>query len=954
MKRIISCVFFAVVILLAGKVYSQNPVTLNGHVKNSKTHENLPAVSVTVKGTSSATFTNENGTFKLVTAQKLPFTLVISSIGYANKEVQATSDGQMIEIEIDPSFTLGQDIVVAASRVPERILESPVSIERVSSTTIRQSPASSYYDVIGNLKGVDMTTSSLTFKTPSTRGFNGSGNTRFNQLVDGMDNEAPGLNFSVGAVIGLTELDVDNMELLSGASSALYGSGGMNGTLLINSKDPFKYQGVSLQVKEGVMNINNPARSASVYNDYTFRWAQKLSEKVAFRISAQYIEGNDWVASDSTNYNTNTGKMIPGTRITDPNYNGVNVYGDETSVDIRASSSPFIQGVIASLPQNQQQEVTQIMTPFLNSSFNVSRTGYKESDIIDPQTKNIRISGGLFYKINDKLTASFMGYYGTGNTVYTGADRFALKNLQMGQYKFELKSKNWFVHAYTTQENSGDAFDATVNTQLFNEAWKPSYNPANAAGSWYPQYAGAFVQGAVGVFQQVYAAELNAGQSQQAAAAAAEQAVISNATALNNAARSYADVGRPVAGTAAFNQLFNQVAKIPIPNGGHFLDRSDLYDIEGQYNFTDALGLANKGTDILAGASWKQYVLNSQGTLFADTAGKIHINEVGAYLQASQKFFSDVLKLTASGRYDKSDNFKGRVTPRFSAVIKVAQDQNFRVSFQTAYRFPSTQNQYINLKTGSGILIGGLPSFRDFYHFNTNPVYTLSSFQAFAASGDPTKLQVQQFGTYKPESSSSFEVGYKGLFANKILLDVYSYYGQYKDFLGRITVLQSSTGTAAGLANPIPYSISVNSSNKVNTYGYGFSLEYLMMNNFYINTNFYSDDITNVPVDFDPQFNTPKYRFNFGFGNSGFGKNKLMGFNVIYRWQDAFNYTGDFISGPVAAFGTIDAQVSYKVPKAKLLFKLGGTNILNHYYMNAAGNPSIGALYYLSIGYNVF
>src|SRR5205085_6004350 len=128
---------------------------------------------------------------------------------------------------------------------------SPVTIERVNSAAIRNSATTSYYDVVANLKGVDMVTSSFTFKTPSTRGFNGSGNLRFNQFVDGMDNQAPGLNFSVGSIIGLTDLDVESMELLPGASSALYGSGGENGTLLINSKSPFKYQGLSFQIKEG-------------------------------------------------------------------------------------------------------------------------------------------------------------------------------------------------------------------------------------------------------------------------------------------------------------------------------------------------------------------------------------------------------------------------------------------------------------------------------------------------------------------------------------------------------------------------------------------------------------------------------------------------------------------------------------------------------------------------------
>ena len=110
-----------------------------------------------------------------------------------------------------------------------------------------------------------MHTASLTFRTITTRGFISSGNTRLNQLIDGMDNQAPGLNFAVGNIVGLTELDVDNIELLSGASSALYGSGGMNGTVLITSKNPFKYQGLSFNLKQGIMHVDGIKLKASPY-----------------------------------------------------------------------------------------------------------------------------------------------------------------------------------------------------------------------------------------------------------------------------------------------------------------------------------------------------------------------------------------------------------------------------------------------------------------------------------------------------------------------------------------------------------------------------------------------------------------------------------------------------------------------------------------------------------------
>ncbi|MEX6687016.1 TonB-dependent receptor [Danxiaibacter flavus] len=949
--RILTILLSPLITLMA---VGQNAITITGTVKNASTKETLPAVSVLIKNSNSGTFTDEKGRFRFTSTQAPPFTLVFASIGFRTQEMQYTGVNQVVEVSLAPSYVLGEDIVVAASRVPERIMESPVSIERVNTATIRNAPATSYYDVIGNLKGVDMTTSSLTFKTPTTRGFSGSGNTRLNQIVDGMDNQAPGLNFSVGSVIGLTELDVESMELLGGASSALYGPGGMNGTIIINSKDPFKYTGLSVQVKGGVMNINSPVQDASAYQDYSLRWAHKIGEKFAFKVAAQYVRANDWAAYDSSNYNVNTFSVKGGNRMSDPNYNGVNVYGDETTLDIRSSQTPFIQGVIATLPAQQQPVVTQIMQPFLASPLSVSRTGYKEQNVIDPVTKNLKVSGGIYYKLTDKLTASLSGYWGTGNTVYTGSDRYSLKNMKMGQYKLELKSTNWFIRGYTTQENAGDSYNATVATQLTNEAWKPSYSAANPAGSWYPQFAGALVQGAVTVFQTAYQAAIAAGQNQQQAAATAEAAVISNTAMLYNASRSFADQGRPAAGSDQFKQFFNAVVKKPIPQGGLFVDRSNLYMVEGQYNLTDRLKLRDKGTDILVGGNWKQYVLNSEGTLFADTAGKIHINEFGAYAQISQKLFKDVLKLTVSGRYDKNENFEGKFTPRISGVIRVAKDQNIRLSYQTAYRFPTTQNQWINLQTGSAFLIGGLPQLREGHHFDTNPVYTQASFLAFAQSGDPSKLQVQQFGTYKPETSNSYEVGYKGLFNQRVLVDAYVYYARYKDFLGRLNVFQSSTGTPQGLANPTVYSVAVNSNNKVSTYGYGVSLEYLLEHNFFINANLFSDEITDVPENFQAQFNTPKYRTNIGFGNNGFGYQKRWGFNVIYRWQDDYFNESTFISGNVSAFSTLDAQVSYKFPAIKSLIKLGGTNITNHYYINSYGNPRIGGLYYVSFGYNVF
>src|SRR5438046_8334475 len=245
--------------LIAGTIsiaaFAQN-IIVSGTVHNNSTKETVPAVSVLVKETNQGTYTDDKGNFK-ITVGKLPVTLVFSSVGYDDNEISVTTASSSLTVDLTPATTLGQEVVIAATRTPQRILESPVSIERMSNRDIRNIATPIYYDAIANLKGVDLTTSSLTFKTPSTRGFNGSGNLRFNQLIDGIDNQAPGLNFAVGSIVGPTSLDADNMELLQGASSALFGSGGMNGTLLINSKSPFKYQGLSLDRKSTRLNSSH-------------------------------------------------------------------------------------------------------------------------------------------------------------------------------------------------------------------------------------------------------------------------------------------------------------------------------------------------------------------------------------------------------------------------------------------------------------------------------------------------------------------------------------------------------------------------------------------------------------------------------------------------------------------------------------------------------------------------
>ncbi|MET3114788.1 outer membrane receptor protein involved in Fe transport [Pedobacter sp. CG_S7] len=964
-KKITQAVFMLLVCFAVVSSAQAQSILVSGTVTDKLTKEPIPGVGITVKGKTVGTATDGSGNFSFNTTEKVPFSIVISYIGYISMEKVITANNIRIEVELESTAILGQEVVISASRTPERILESPVTIERMSAASIKETPAASFYDAISNMKGVEMSTQSLTFKSINTRGFNSNGNTRFNQFVDGMDNQAPGLNFSVGNIVGLSELDVDNVELLPGAASALYGAGGINGTLLMTSKNPFDYQGVSFQYKTGVNHVNDGKNAVEPFNQMDLRVAKAWNKKFGIKSTFSFLQAKDWFASDTRNFDRIGRQLKSGDRNSDPNYDGVNVYGDEINQNMinvsQSVASQTIAGILkatggtlniknlldVSLPttataaqqaaflgnlpaalrgtvQNYLPFYFGLRTNTIPNQF-VSRTGYAEQDLVDYDTKSLKTSNTLNYRFSKSLEAIAQLNWGTGTSVYTGTDRYSLRNFNIGQYKLELKGQDFFLRAYTTQERSGEAYNATILGTFINEAWKPST-------TWFPQYIANYLGARA------------AGQPDAAA---------------QSFARSQADVGRLMPGSAGFETAKSVITAKPIgpQNGAKFNDKTNLYHYEGMYNFTNML---NNAVEFQVGASYRNYFLHSDGTIFDDATRDITIDEYGAFAQAGKKMFSDKLKLTVAGRYDKSKNFEGRFTPRVTGVYTVAPNNNIRASYQTGYRNPTTQDQYIDLAVGGGStrLIGGLPELVNKYGLLTNKPVTAASYRAFlatAAGGAPNPAVLQTYNLdpkgIRPESVQSFELGYKGLLGTNLLIDTYGYYSIYKDFIGGVDLYQNPIpdATATPAKTTTKFTVPINLSEQLKSYGAAFGLDYIF-GKFNASGNVSYNKIGSLPENFINSFNTPEIRYNLGLGSKEIIKN--FGFNVQYRWQDKFMWNSTFSSGEVPAYSTFDAQVNLKIPSVNSIVKLGGSNVLNKYYQTSFGNPQVGAIYYLSFAFN--
>jgi len=312
-------------LFFCGVSFAQN--TISGTVTDTK-NQSVAGANVKVVGSYEATSTGFDGKFLLKTKNAFPFTIEVSMVGFASQNIEVTSKDQEIVVALDEQSTSLNEIVVSASRAPEKVLESPVTIERMGLKEIKNTTAATFYDGLENLKDVHFNTSSFSFKSINTRGFATVANTRFMQLVDGMDNSSPALNFVLGNLLGVSDIDVQNVEILPGASSALYGANAFNGIMFMNSKSPFTKEGISTYFKYG-QTVQETAGTNNFF-DFGVRAGKKFSEHFAAKANFTHIEAKEWIASDKTDLTTNQA----GTSF-NPNYDGLNVYGDEVSTNIK-------------------------------------------------------------------------------------------------------------------------------------------------------------------------------------------------------------------------------------------------------------------------------------------------------------------------------------------------------------------------------------------------------------------------------------------------------------------------------------------------------------------------------------------------------------------------------------------------------------------------------------------
>jgi outer membrane receptor for ferrienterochelin and colicins len=275
--------------------------TVSGKVTDAQTKEAIIGANVYLEGTNSGTVTDESGKYELSTSPG-NYVLIISYVGYGNQTQKLSlSGGQNFTADfmLEVSNLLGQEVIVSASRAAEKITNAPATVSVINARSISELPSFNVAELLGRQRGLDYVRSGILGIGVNARGFNSAFNPKNLQVNDGRFSTLIATGLPLGALSTTVKEDIERIEVVLGPSSALFGPNAHNGLINTITKNPRTSQGTTLamgftsSLQDGVFGETPHAMS------YRLRHAQKLSDKISFKVSGEYTQGQEFSFIDS-------------------------------------------------------------------------------------------------------------------------------------------------------------------------------------------------------------------------------------------------------------------------------------------------------------------------------------------------------------------------------------------------------------------------------------------------------------------------------------------------------------------------------------------------------------------------------------------------------------------------------------------------------------------------------
>lgn len=383
---------------------------IQGVVSDASTKEALVGANVQVIGSIKGAATDAQGRYEISDLGAGTYELLISYTGYRSLRQEVTlNSGQnlTLDLSLEASALVADEVVVSASRRAEKLTNAPATISIINAKAISELPSFNVAELLGRQRGVDYVRSGVLGVGINVRGFNSAFNPKNLQINDGRLSTLIATGLPLGALSTTVKEDVERIEVILGPSSALYGPNAHNGLLNTITKDPRTSEGTTIAVGAGNQNVFTTR----------LRHATKLSDKFAFKITAEYTQGTEFDYTDT-------------------------VYFNNTAFDNRAFGGP-------------------------GNGSRIIRHAVPELEL-DRDFSSLRGEAQLYYSVTKKSDL-ILGYGNStsSNIGVTNAGRNQIKDWNIQWFQAKFVSPRFFAQAYYTLSSTDDTYAMNQRTQNY-------------------------------------------------------------------------------------------------------------------------------------------------------------------------------------------------------------------------------------------------------------------------------------------------------------------------------------------------------------------------------------------------------------------------------------------------------------------------------------------------------
>jgi outer membrane receptor for ferrienterochelin and colicins len=316
MKNIIKSILligFTLIISLNAFTQVKTDAMLFGGVKSKASGEHIPFANIIVKGTNIGTSTDASGHYKMANLPTGKQIIIASAIGYKAQEkevVMFERKAVNLFFELEEDILQLEQVVVTGTRTEHYIKDVPVRTEVITAKEIESKNARNLYQVLEGMPGIRVE-KQCQFCNFTLIRMQGLGAEHTQVLINGHP-----IYSGLAGVYGLQQIgtiDIDRIEVVKGAGSALYGSSAVAGAINIITKEPALEPSTKADLQFGEYRTNNYGISSSIRNEkgniglnvYAQQLTGDVIDETSDGISRDQVESKDGISDRvATNLNS--------------------------------------------------------------------------------------------------------------------------------------------------------------------------------------------------------------------------------------------------------------------------------------------------------------------------------------------------------------------------------------------------------------------------------------------------------------------------------------------------------------------------------------------------------------------------------------------------------------------------------------------------------------------------